>query len=192
MGAAIVDMAIAAPYETAGQKRKTNMGKKTKALSSVAIAGAITAALANFPTDKHGAPKIYPGPYFAELVRVIDSDTQEYRVHVFPQQTIRVSVRTYGIDTPEKFRPQCEVEKFKAIDATTFVRSLLAQKDHINLTNIRLGKYAGRVVATVNFENETGPGHDTLAAALTRRGYAVSYFGGTKTETWGCPQEETQ
>lgn len=45
------------------------------------------------------------GPYQADLVRVIDGDTIEVDLHVYPGEVVRVSVRENGINTPEK-RPK--------------------------------------------------------------------------------------
>ena len=51
-----------------------------------------------------------------------------------------------GIDTPE-IRGECQEEKDLAIRARDFVRATVGAQ--VQLTNVRLGKYAGRVIAVV-------------------------------------------
>ena len=51
-----------------------------------------------------------------------------------------------GIDTPE-IRGECQEEKDLAIRARDFVRATVGAQ--VQLTNVRLGKYAGRVIADV-------------------------------------------
>ena len=126
------------------------------------------------------AKEIYPGPYRAEVVKVIDSDTIRARVHIWPGQTVETAVRLFGVDTPEKFRPRCAREKALALKATAFVRELVRPGDMIRLRAVRRGKYAGRVVARVGLTNANGD-EVRLGQMLIDHGFARPYFGGTKT-----------
>jgi endonuclease YncB( thermonuclease family) len=47
----------------------------------------------------------YPGPYFGEVIRVIDGDTFEAEFGIWPSIRSVVSVRIAGIDAPGIHRP---------------------------------------------------------------------------------------
>lgn len=88
-----------------------------------------------------------PGPIPADVVRVIDGDTVKVRAHIWVNQSVEVSVRLAGVDTPEISRPNCRAERVKADAAKEDVISLIGEE--LLLTNVKLGKYAGRVVANI-------------------------------------------
>ena len=112
--------------------------------------------------------------YTATLVRVVDGDTIEMDVQLWPGLTQRVKVRVRGIDTPEKrTRVECERKLGKA--ATEYTQSVLGGE--IELSGIRLGKYAGRVISDVSVDGED------LAEMLIESGHARLYFGGRR-ERW--------
>ncbi len=57
-------------------------------------------------------PAEYPGPYVAEVIRVLDADTLRMQVKVWPTAAVMVSVRLRGVDTPEgSYRARCDVER---------------------------------------------------------------------------------
>lgn len=107
-----------------------------------------------------------PGPVRATVVRVIDGDTVEADVHVWPGHTVRVSVRLRGIDAPE-LRSQCTEERVMAERARAHLAALL-DSGSVNVRNVARDKFYGRVVADL----ETDEGHDVapllLAADLAR------------------------
>lgn len=129
---------------------------------------------------------VYPGPYRAEVVKVVDSDTIKALVDVWPGVQVPASIRLLGVDTPEKFRPKCPQEKQLALTATAFVRELVATGDVVWLRHVQWGKYAGRVVATVMVSADNGE-QVNLAQLLIDRGYGRPYFGGHKT-SW-CKED---
>ena len=128
------------------------------------------------------APKIYPGPYEATVVRVVDADTAVLAVDLWPGQVVTVSVRLNTIDTPETFRPQCDAEKALAKQASDYVRQLLPVGHPVRLQDIFTGKFAGRVVGTIVIDTATGT--DTIARALVRRNFARPYFGKGPRPDW--------
>lgn len=125
------------------------------------------------------SPKVFTGPYAAEVIRVVDSDTVELRVFMWPEQYVTVAVRILGVDTPEKFQPKCALEKQKALEATAFVTQLLPSGTEVGLIQVRPDKYGGRVVGDIRLSDGS-----TLATQLIGRKLAVPYDGGTKAENW--------
>lgn len=113
-----------------------------------------------------------PGPIVAEVVRVYDGDTIDFRADIWPQLTVTSSVRLRGLDTPE-LRGECPEEKALAAVARERLAELAG--DRIRLANIDLDKYGGRVVADVSADN----GAD-LAAAMIASGLARPYDGGAR------------
>jgi endonuclease YncB( thermonuclease family) len=101
------------------------------------------------------------GPVRASLVRVIDGDTVEADVHVWPGHTVRVSVRLRGIDAPE-LRARCTAEKTAALHAREALAHLLAS-GAFHVRNVDGDKFFGRVVADI----ETPEGEPIVDRLLT-------------------------
>ncbi len=111
--------------------------------------------------------------YAAELLRVIDGDTFEARVRVWPGLDVETKVRLRGIDAPE-LHARCASEYAKAEAARQALADILAQGG-IALAQIGLDKYAGRVDAAVATR-----GTADVSAALLNGGFARSYDGGRR------------
>ena len=109
-----------------------------------------------------------PGPVPATVVRVVDADTLEVDARIWVDQWVRVRVRVAGVDAPEIFRPRCQDERLRAERASAFVTALGPQE--VELTNVRNGSFAGRVVADVRLAD----GSD-LAARLIAAGHGAPY-----------------
>ncbi len=105
----------------------------------------LIAALLALPSVAFAADTI-PGPIVATVISVYDGDTMTVSAFPWPGITIRTAVRVNGIDTPE-IRGLCDAEKELAKRARDYVRATVG--DHVELTNITLGKYAGRIIADV-------------------------------------------
>ena len=106
-----------------------------------------------------------PGPIVAAVVRVYDGDTLTVNAYPWPGMTIRTAVRVNGIDTPE-IRGLCDAEKELAKQARDYVRATVGE--HVQLTNITLGKYAGRIIADVAPVDGRSPGPSWIAAIPRR------------------------
>jgi len=106
------------------------------------------------------------GPVFAKVINVYDGDTIEVMAKVWPGHQINVRVRIRGIDAPE-MRSKCSDERFAALNARDRLRKFIAGQP-VLLTNIKGGKYFGRVLANV----KTHAGHNVrsvlLASGLVR------------------------
>jgi len=109
---------------------------------------------------------VYPGPFLAEVVRVIDGDTVEVRAHIWPEQTIMTAVRLADIDTPE-LRGHCPAETEAGVRARTHVQGLVDQVGgRLWLHDVRLGKYAGRVLGRLVTQQGLDLGRSLIAARL--------------------------
>jgi len=115
---------------------------------------------------------------WADVVSVYDGDTFTALARPWPGMSIRISVRVNGIDTPE-IKGKCEFEKERARAAREFTKSFIGDK--VLLVDVRLGKYAGRILADV-FSSK-----GNLAQALIDEGLARAYAGGPR-KGWCSPQ----
>ena len=111
-----------------------------------------------------------------DIIRTIDGDTFEARVHVSPGLDPKTRVRLRGIDAPE-LKASCPRELQMAEAAGAALRGLLGEGE-VTIYNIGPDKYNGRVVADVATRRT-----DNVAAALLAAGHARSYRGGHRS-TW--------
>jgi len=114
-----------------------------------------------------------PGSHPAEVLRVIDGDTFEARVRVWPGMDITTRVRLRGIDAPE-LHARCEDERTKAVAARDALARIL-REGAVGVMHVGQDKYGGRVDADVS----TAATPD-VSAALLERGLARRYFGGRR------------
>jgi micrococcal nuclease len=114
--------------------------------------------------------------YTAEILKVKDGDTVVIAAPFLPAPLKpELSVRIYGVDTPEKNpRAQCPEENKYAQAATRFTTELIQRtKDH-KVVLIGWDKYGGRVLGDLILD-----GH-SLREALISSGLAREYFGDAK------------
>jgi endonuclease YncB( thermonuclease family) len=112
------------------------------------------------------------GTHPAEVLRVIDGDTFEARVHVWPGLDITTKVRLRGVDAPE-LKARCPAERAMAEAARDALRDMLAE---------------GAVgIAAVTPENTAAASSPTptrsvasVSAELRAKGLARSYGGGSR------------
>jgi endonuclease YncB( thermonuclease family) len=112
-----------------------------------------------------------PTVHSVDVIRTIDGDTFEARVHLSAGQDVITRVRLRGIDAPE-LKARCEKEFRMAEAASDALRNLLAEGD-VTISNVGPDKYQGRVdadVATRRTPNVSG--------ALLAGGFARAYDGG--------------
>ena len=108
-------------------------------------------------------------------MRVLDGDTFEARVPVWPGMQITTRVRLRGIDAPE-LRARCDDEREKALAAREALARLLAQ-GAVGIARVGQDKYGGRVDADVS----TAGTHD-VSAAMLQGGFARPLFRRTARE----------
>ncbi|MBR0898624.1 thermonuclease family protein [Bradyrhizobium tropiciagri] len=118
--------------------------------------------------QRGGAPD---ARHAVDVIRTIDGDTFEARVHLSPGPDLTTRVRLRGIDAPE-LKASCQRELQMAQAATVALRDLLGQGD-VAIYNVGPDKYQGRVVADVATKKT-----DNVSAAMLAAGQARAYNGG--------------
>jgi micrococcal nuclease len=111
--------------------------------------------------------------YPAEVLRVIDGDTFEARVRVWPGLDVDTKIRLRDVDAAE-LHARCAGELAQAQAARTALETLLAEGG-IAISRVGIDKYGGRVDAAVSTRNTAD-----VSAALLNGGYARSYNGGKR------------
>jgi endonuclease YncB( thermonuclease family) len=80
---------------------------------------------------------------------VIDGDTFEATVEIWPTVSATVAVRLRGFDAPEISRPACEQERLQGTLAKANMEDLLPIGQNIALMEVGPDSFAGRIVADV-------------------------------------------
>jgi endonuclease YncB( thermonuclease family) len=106
-----------------------------------------------------------------DVIRTIDGDTFEARVHLGPGREPIAHIRLRGIDAPE-LKASCAQELQMAEAATDALRALLRDGD-VTIFNIGPDKYPGRVVADVATRRS-----GNVSTAMLAAGHVRSYGGG--------------
>ncbi|MBV9955345.1 MAG: thermonuclease family protein [Pseudolabrys sp.] len=114
--------------------------------------------------------------YPAEVLRVLDGDTFEARVRIWPGHDVTTRVRLRGIDAPE-MKARCEDERARAVAARTALMQMLEQ-GNVAISAVGLDKYGGRVDAEVSTARTADVGR-----ALRDAGHARDYAGGRR-QSW--------
>jgi len=120
-------------------------------------------------SHKFDLQTVYP----AEVVRVIDGDTFQARVQVWPGLSVDTRVRLRGIDAPE-LHARCADEYAKAQAARAALETILAAGG-VTISRVGIDKYGGRVDASVATRDAAD-----VSAALLNGGWARSYDGGRR------------
>ena len=115
------------------------------------------------------------GPYKAKVIRVIDGDTVQVEIDIWPGLSQRTKLRLSGVNTPEKRgRNISECEKQAGRAASAFTRNFFEGRKLITVSNVRFGKYAGRMLGSIHANGES------LEKALLSAGHARIYNGGRR------------
>lgn len=115
--------------------------------------------------------------YQAEVLRVIDGDSVQVAVEIWPGITVQPLIRISGVDSPE-LRGKCSEEKALAGMAKALVRHLLPPGSKVILKRVKNDKYAGRYLSEVTLNDGR-----SLSAVLLAQGLARPYGGG-KRKPW--------
>jgi len=118
-----------------------------------------------------------PVAYDWKVIRVVDGDTVQFEAPWIPDPIAkRISVRVYGVDTPEKgHRAQCPREATMGQQATDYTRSMIASATQVQVLLRDWDKYGGRVLGDILIDGRS------LRSSLISQGLAREYFGEAKT-----------
>lgn len=116
-------------------------------------------------------------PYNWKITRIIDGDTVAFEATWLPDPLKKeLSIRVYGVDTPEKgFRAKCPKEAERGQAATKFTQKVLSEAKLIQVQLRDWDKYGGRVLGDILVDGKS------LRNLLIANGYAREYFGDAKT-----------
>ncbi|HMJ44252.1 MAG TPA: thermonuclease family protein [Pseudolabrys sp.] len=128
------------------------------------------------PTRLDPAAVALRGGHPADVVRVLDGDTFEARVRVWPGMEVTTRVRLRGIDAPE-MHARCDGERAKAVAARDALTKILGE-GAVGISRIGQDKYGGRVDADVSTARTPD-----VSVVLLERGLARRYSGGRR-ESW--------
>ena len=120
--------------------------------------------------------EIIRGPMTGEALGILDGDTVSVKVRVWIGQEIETSLRIDGIDAPE-IKGKCEKERAMAAAARNELAALLSD-NMIQIYNVRLEKYAGRVLAQVKTTGGINIGQHMIEKGLARP------YHGEKRQAW--------
>ena len=111
------------------------------------------------------------------FTRVIDGDTIAFQALFLPEPLKReLSLRVYGVDTPEKgHRAKCPSEDQRGQAATAFTRNAINSSQRRQIVLMNWDKYGGRVLGDVILDGKS------LRDMLIERGFAREYYGDAKT-----------
>ncbi|KQI71984.1 nuclease [Loktanella sp. 5RATIMAR09] len=111
--------------------------------------------------------------YTAKVVRVIDGDTLDVEVDLWPGLIAQYAVRVRGIDAPELRRVGCEEERIWGQEARNQVEKLYPEGTVVRLEYVARDAFDGRVVADV--KRWRSDRWLSLADELIQRGLAVEW-----------------
>ena len=117
---------------------------------------------------------IFINGYEATVVRVVDGDTVNVTVAIWPDLTVAASIRILGLDTPE-LKGKCDSERTLAQKAKEMSASLMPVGSQITITRISADKFGGRYDADVMLASG-----EMLNDKLIGAGLARAYAGGKR------------
>jgi len=131
----------------------------------------LTFALTMLATLSHANPYSWP------VVKVIDGDTVQLKVTLLPELGDHLSLRIYGIDTPEKgFRAKCDKEAALGKRATEYTTNAVARANKREIIVREWDKYGGRILGDLVLDGKQ------LRDMIIAAGLAREYYGEKKSD----------
>jgi micrococcal nuclease len=148
------------------------MKKITTYFITVLLAFGLTNAIAQ-GKQKEGVT------YDAVFTRVIDGDTVAFQANFLPEPLKKeLSVRVFGVDTPEKgHRALCPSEAARGEAATAFTKAQINASTKRQVVLMAWDKYGGRVLGDILLDGKS------LRQMLIQNGFAREYYGEAK-QSW--------
>jgi endonuclease YncB( thermonuclease family) len=115
--------------------------------------------------------------YDFPITRVIDGDTVAFQATFLPPPLKQeLSIRVFGVDTPEKgFRAKCPQEDQRGQAATAFTKNAITKTQKRQVAIADWDKYGGRVLGDILLDGQS------LRMMLIQNGFAREYYGEAKT-----------
>lgn len=116
-----------------------------------------------------------------KVLNVVDGDTVDIAIELYPDEYFQFRVRLYGIDTPEKRPPKASPTRDAEIAAskrsTEALTEYLKKYDYfVHKVVFREADKYGRWLCTLHYSDTPLSVNDWMV----QEGFAKSYFGGTK------------
>lgn len=127
------------------------------------------------------APKEKPMViYDWKINRVVDGDTVEVATPWVPDPLPKkMSIRVFGVDTPEKgHRALCPSEAQRGEAATAFTKKVITESKTARVAVQSWDKYGGRILGDIILDNNV-----SLRGLLIKNGFAREYYGEAK-QSW--------
>jgi endonuclease YncB( thermonuclease family) len=118
--------------------------------------------------------------YDWKINRVVDGDTVEVATAWVPDPLPKkMSIRVFGVDTPEKgHRAMCPSEDQRGQAATAFTKKVITESKTAKVAVMSWDKYGGRMLGDIILDNNV-----SLRALLIQNGFAREYYGEAK-QSW--------
>jgi len=118
----------------------------------------------------------YSHIYDYKIIRVIDGDTIQFEMPGLPIELgDKMSLRIFGIDTPEKgFRAKCDGEAKTGQLATDFAQKIVVAAKSKKIILISWDKFGGRVLGDLVLDGKS------FRTLMLDSGYAREYHGDAK------------
>ena len=126
------------------------------------------------------AQKQPPGvTYNAQILKVSDGDTIVIAApYLPPPLKPQLSVRIFGVDTPEKgHRAQCTLEAQRGEQATQFTKDMVEKGKTFHVILYGWDKFGGRVLGDILVDGKS------VRSSLINAGLAREYYGEAK-QSW--------
>ena len=167
---------LAAAIFALGLAAGTAIRPSLTTLGAAPVGPAFAAASASepAPVDIPIAHRLDPSiVYPIDVIRIIDGDTFEARVRVWPGLDVDTKVRLRGVDAAE-LHARCASELAQAQAARAALEKILAEGG-VTISRVGVDKYGGRVDATIATRSTAD-----VSAALLNGGFARAYDGGKR------------
>ncbi len=96
--------------------------------------------------DDYG--RVYPGPFRGKVVVVVDADTINVQIDLWPGSLQTASIRVRNVDAPET-RTSCAEEKELGLEAKAWVERRYPVGDIVRVENVSPDPFYGRYVADI-------------------------------------------
>jgi endonuclease YncB( thermonuclease family) len=149
------------------------------------VAAALLLIVVSGQSSAEGNPYLtedvsYEGPFRATVVRVIDADTIEVNVELWPDLLQTATIRVRGIDAPEA-RSTCESEKALGLEAKEWVEKMYPVGEVIRVEDVEHDSLSRYVADVKRWRSDRWL---PLANELLERDFAEIWYPGQQDVPW--------